>query len=100
MLGWGCKSEDDALSLDLINYLNQARPEDSSNFSSLRKNEGFEQVRPGLLIRCHHSQDVADGEHTQEFLFLAQHNQVVNAVLFHQAQAVIKRHLPCDRNEL
>ena|ERR1700730_6416690 len=49
----------------------------------LRKNERFQQVGPGLFIRCYYSQDIADGKHAQKLLFLAEHDKVVDTVLFH-----------------
>ena len=58
---------------------------------SLWEYKRLQQVSPGLLVRSHHSQDVADREHPPESFTLVHDEEVENGVLVHQSQAVFKR---------
>ncbi|SRR6266851_2342978 len=57
---------------------------------SLWEYKRFQQVSPGLLVRSHHSQDVADREHPPESFPLVHDEKMENGVLVHQSQAVFK----------
>src|ERR1700756_2218111 len=59
---------------------------------TIRKGVRLKHVRSSLFVGGHHLQKVAHRYHPQIIVSFAENQKVVNAILFHQPQAVVEHH--------
>lgn len=67
---------------------------------SLGENQGFEHVRPRLLVRGKQFQQVRHRNHALVALLVVKNNEMIDTILLHKAEAIFQRRIGRGRNEL
>src|SRR6266404_4451054 len=65
-----------------------------------RVNERLQQVRAFLVIRGQHAKQVTNGNHAAKIAPPVHRQEVVDAMLVHQTQAILERHIKPHGNQI